>query len=307
MAWLFSKRCQQALRDEKIKVSIPVPVRIRIWKSFENYNEYSDEFDEQTGPHSTSTIEQLPYRIEAELGLRELFAFPECGGTPKPSDLEGFVLRGNYPPILFDAIELFYNNLSKNKESFQGNFNSIMEENGLAWRMAGGKIFPVESIYMAEEIAARAYELLNEVSFQGALHEFEKARVGLTNCDYEGAIQNANLAVESTIKEILGVKKAKPGKLFKDLATSGLIPEYYTGFLKAFEENILRCVAIIRNEELGVGHGKGPSRDVIPRELAELAVNLSGVLMNYLIKQNLKSVNANSEVEEEIESQDLPF
>ena len=136
--------------------------------------------------------------------------------------------------------------------------------------------------------------------------EFGKARIDLTNSDYEGAIQNANLAVESTIKEILGVERARPGKLFKDLVESGIIPEYYTGFLKTFEENILRCVAVIRNEELGVGHGKGPSRVVVPQELAELAVNLSAVLMNYLIKQYLNRTGTNSEVEE-IDEEDLPF
>ena len=307
MASLFSKRCQQGLRDGKIKVSIPVAARVRIWKAFEDYSEHSEEFDEQAGPYSTSTIEQLPDRIEAELGLRQLLAFPKSDGDPQPSDLEGFVLRGTYPPYLFDAIELFYQNLSENMGPFQSCFNSIMDENGLAWRMSDGKIFPIDSIYIAEEIMRRADELLHEVKFQGALQEFEKARIDLTNSDYEGTIQNANLAVESTIKEILGVKRAKPGKLFQDLAASGLVPEYYTGFLKAFEGNILRCVAVIRNEELGVGHGKGPSRDVVPRELAELAVNLSGVLMNYLIKQYLNRTSANSEVEEEIEEEDLPF
>jgi hypothetical protein len=307
MAWLFSKRCQQAFRDGKLKVSIPLQARVRIWRALEDYNERFDEFDEQIGPYRTSTIGQLPERIEAELGLRKLLAFPESDGDPQPSDLEGFVLRGSYPPYLFDAIELFYQNLNENREPFQSCYNSIMEENGLAWRMADGKIFPVESIYIAEEIVGRAYKLLHEVKFQGALQEFEKARVDLTNCDYEGAIQNANLAVESTIKEILGIEKAKPGKLFQDLTASGLIPEYYTGFLRAFKENILRCVAIIRNEELGVGHGKGPSRSVVPRELAELAVNLSGVLINYLIKQRLSRTSANAKGKDEIDAEDLPF
>jgi len=281
---------------------------VRIWKSLEDHNEHSDGYDEQIGAYHTSTIDRLPGRLESELGLRELLAFPEAGGTPQPSNLESFVLRGSYPPYLFDAIELFCQGLSEYSGTFQSCFNRIMEEHALAWRMADGKIFPIESVYIAEEIAARTYELLNEAKFQGALQEFDKARVDLTNGDYEGAIQNANLAVESTIKEILHIEKARPGKLFKDLAKSGLIPEYYTGFLNAFEENILRCVAIIRNEQLGVGHGKGSSKSVVPYELAELAVNLSGVLMNYLIKQYLKSTaNMPSNDMDEIDEEDLPF
>lgn len=307
MAWLFSKRCKQALYDKKIRVSIPLPVRARIWKALRDYDETWLESTESGWNYETSTLQQLPEQIEAELGITELLAFPEEGGDPTPSNMEGFVLRGNYPPYLFDAIELSYENLDKNKNQFQARFNDIMEESGLPWRMANGKVFPVDSSYIDEEIMRRAYELLDEMQFHGALEEFERARVDLSNGYSEGAIQNANLAVESTIKEILGVEKAKPGELFRRLIASGLIPEYYKGFLKAFEENILRCVAIIRNEELGVGHGKGPSRNVLPLALAELAVNLSGVLINFLIKQHLRNINTGVKVEGEISVEDLPF
>ena len=106
---------------------------------------------------------------------------------------------------------------------------------------------------------------------------------------------------------LLGVEKAKPGELFRKLIESGVIPEYYRGFLKAFEENILRCVAIMRNEELGVGHGRGPSRNVVPPDLAELAINLSGVLINFLVKQHLQRIGASTEEEGEIDDEEDPF
>jgi hypothetical protein len=308
MAWLFSKRYQQALRDKKLKVSIPVPVRVRIWKALQDYDEWFWESGPTGFNYETSTLQQLPERIEAELGLRELLAFPEDGGESKPSDLEGFVLRGNYPPYLFDAIELFYESIGEDKRNpFQHSFNQIMEENGLPWRMADGRIFPVDSAYIDEEIIRRSYELLHEAKFHGALQEFEKARTHLANSVYDDAIQNANLAMESVIKEILGVEKTRPGELFRRLIDSGLIPEYYRGFLKAFEENILRCVAIMRNEELGVGHGRGPSKNIIPHDLAELAINLSGSLMNFLVKQHLRKAGAGTKEERGIGDEDIPF
>lgn len=68
---------------------------------------------------------------------------------------------------------------------------------------------------------------------------------------------------------------------------SGLIPEYYAGFIKAFEENILMSVYKMRCEELGAGHGQGKKVNEIPKELAELAVHLSGVLIHFLIKRHL--------------------
>ncbi|MDI6736272.1 MAG: site-specific DNA-methyltransferase [bacterium] len=77
-------------------------------------------------------------------------------------------------------------------------------------------------------ITFKSQELLKEVKFEGALKEFEKARADLVNGDYSGAIQNSNLSVESVIKGILKVDKAKPGELYRALIDSKLIPEYYS-------------------------------------------------------------------------------
>ena len=288
MAWVFSKRCQQALKDGKIKVSIPRNVRIRLWRLLKKYNEVWDEITENGWwCYPTSRIDQLVEAIKSEHGLEHLIAYSgDQEGKLVHSGAEGFILRGNYPPYLMDALELFFEMLPQNEQIiFQREFNQIMEESNLPWRMAEGKIFPVDSNYIEEEISRRTYQLLREVEFAGALREFEKAREYLVNEDYGGAIQNANLAVESTIKCILNIQKAKPGQLFRQLIDSKLVPNYYDGFLKAFEENILRAVAIIRNEEPGAGHGKGKESKPIPRSLAELAINLSGVLIKYLVER----------------------
>lgn len=307
MAWLFSKRCKQALNKKKIKVSIPLAVRFRILKALQNHDNSYYETDDTGFNYQTSILIELPDKIKAEIGCKDLLAFPEiAGGAAVRSDLEAFILRGNYPPYLFDTLELFYESVSEeNKYSFQHSFNQIMEESDLPWRMADGKIFPVDSAYIEEEILRRSYSLLHAVKFEGALKEFEKARADFADSDYESAVQNAYLAVESTIKGILKIERAKPGELFRKLIDSGVIPEYYSGFLKAFEENILRCVAIIRNEELGVGHGQGLTVNIVPPALAELAVNLAGVLINFLIKRHLEQVEEGTEVQED--DQVIPF
>jgi len=223
MAWVFSKRCQQALKDKKIEVSIPRAARIRILHLLERFNEYYDIISDNGFVGSTTYLNELPKKIKAELGLPDLIAFPESGDGPaKPSNLQGFILRGNYPPYLFDAIELFCDLLEPAKGSnFQKAFNQILEESNLSWRMADGKIFPVDSSYIEEQITRIAYELLHEMKFQGALQEFEKARIDFVNGDYSGAIQNANLAVEGAIKGILIIQKAKPGELFRKIIDSG--------------------------------------------------------------------------------------
>jgi hypothetical protein len=307
MAWLFSKRCKQVLKEKKLKVSIPLPVRVRIWTLINNYNETCEETTDTGYNYQTTILEKLPGKIKAELGC-ELLAFPKEGGDAKPSNLEGFIFRGNYPPYLFDTLELFYESISQNTQNqFQHDLNIIMEENDLSWRMADGKIFPVDSGYIEEEIIRKSYSLLHEVKFQGALQEFEKARADFANNDLEGAIQNANLAIESVIKEILGLEKAKPGELFKKLIDSGIIPEYYNGFLGAFERNILRCVSIMRNEEPSIGHGRGPQARQIPPSLAELGIHLSAVIINFLIKHYLVSTGKESKKGEILYDEDVPI
>jgi len=297
MAWVFSKRCKESLKKKKIKVSIPRPVRQRVWLAMEYF---SDDFGEN--------FVVLSRKIKSEHGI-ELMAFPDDDAkNAKPSDLEGFILRGNYPPYFLDALELFYEEIYGDaKVDFQRAINEIMEEGNLPWRMSEGKIFPVDSHYIEEVVLRKSHELMKEAKFEGALHEFEKARTDLVCGDCHGAIQNANLAVESVIKGILDIKKAKPGELFRRLIDSQIVPEYYAGFLKAFEENILRCANIMRNEELGAGHGQGRQINEIPEELAELGVHLSGVLIHYLIKRHIANTPVKKEEQYEISDDDLPF
>jgi hypothetical protein len=291
MAWTFSKRCNDALAAKKINVSVPKASRNRIWMALRSFDDTYVITPEYGSPTYRSLLEDLHDGLKAELGLDYLVAYPEYGDSPaEASNLEGFILRGNYPPLLLDALEIFYEILSGDRDGdFQKSINTIMEEGGLEWRMADGKIFPVNSAYIEEEISKRAYRLLHQVGFRGALHEFEKARADLANGDNSGAIQNANLAVESTIKGILGIEKARPGQLFRSIIDAGIVPQYFRGFLESFEENILRSVAIIRNEELGAGHGQGAEPNIIPRTLAELAVNLSAVIIYFLIERHLES------------------
>lgn len=305
MAWLFSKRYEQGLRDGILKVSIPLSTRVRIWKALQNCDESWTETSNTGFNYNTSALEQLPENFKAEIGVEVLLSYPKDGDSPKPGDLNSFVLRGCHPPYLFDILELFYQNLPENSQQFQNSINEIMEEGRLLWRMANGKIIAIDPV--CEEITKTTYGLLSEANFSGALQELEKAKIDLTNGDYEGAITNANLAVESVCKQILGIGKARPGELYRSIIDSGIVPNYYEGFLKAFEENILRCVAIMRNQEPGAGHGRGASTTMPPFELAELAVNLSAVLINFLIKQHLKQLAITTEEGTTVEPEDLPF
>ena len=309
MSLIFSKRCKSGLKAGKIKVKIPIAVRNRIWMLLQEFSETWYETTETGWNYNVNSMEDVTYRLKSEHGFEELKTYTKDKERKIVSgDLESFLLRGTSPPLVFDVLELYYNTTPKDKKTvFQSKINDIFTESDLPWRMAEGEIFPVDSIYVEENILRQSQELLKNVKFYGVLEEFQKARTDLINGDYQGAIQNANLAVESTIKSILGIDKAKPGELFRKLIDSELIPEYYNGFLSAFEENILRCVAIMRNEEKGAGHGQGSEINIIPEELAELGVHLSGVLIHFLVKRHISTLAAPEKEEEPDTSDDLPF
>ena len=310
MTNIFSKRCKKLLDKKDLTVSIPFNTRRRILKTLYDCNEHYSETKATGWHYNSSTIEDMPHFFESELGIDMKSYHPNETGEIIKDDFDNFILRGTYPPYLFDVIELFYKNISDEKKLiYKSSINEIMKESDLPWRMIEGEIIPINSIYIDEVIIKKTYELIKEVKFLGALKEFKKAQTFLVNGDFEGAIHNANLAVESVIKEILQVKKERPGKLFKKLIESKLVPEYYEGFLKTFEENILRSVNIMRNEELGVGHGKGPSNNIIPFELAELAVNLSAVIINFLIGRFINSKSNTAEVNDNVDlsEEEIPF
>src|ERR1035437_2980736 len=119
MAWIFSKRCKPILKDGRLKVSIPTAVRYRIYKALEKFD-ISYEVNSDTGYNSwTSSLRELPDMLKSELGCVELRAYVDGKqGVLETTGIEGFILRGNYPPNVFDAIEQFYNDIG-DKDGFQ--------------------------------------------------------------------------------------------------------------------------------------------------------------------------------------------
>ncbi len=307
---VFSKRHPEAAKE----ASLSQAVRQRIWYAIGECDPYynPDGFNDWT-----LSWHALPDRLMKEHGWRELRSY-KSRIEWETVDIKDFILKG-IPRFVLDATELFHDLLLEDKArghrssadptQYQSKLNVIFEDANLPWRMLEGRIIRVDSKWLEEEIHSKAAELLSVQGFEGALAEFQQARSDLSSGDCKGAIHAANLALESTIKAILGVEQEKPGVLIRKLIDSGIVPDYHEGFLKAFEEHILRSVSAVRNFEKGVGHGQGTDVNQPPKSLAELAVNLTGVLVLYLLKRHLElhPVQAETEGEPEVEGDDIPF
>jgi hypothetical protein len=303
---VFSKRHPKAGRD----VSLSQAVRNRIWYLIEEFDPYYDPNSYYN--ESALAWNALPECLKKEHGWQELRAYKSKLEYEVLPNAKEFILRG-VPRFVLDACELFYDLLLEHQgpdpSKYQSELNVVFEDANLPWRMLEGRILRVDSKWLEEEIHAKTVELLKVRGFEGALAEFQQARSDLSIGDHKGAIHAANLALESSVKGILNLGQEKPGKLYRKLIDSGLVPEYYEGFLKAFEEHILRSVATARNFEKGVGHGQGTDVNEPPKSLAELAVNLSGVLILYLLKRHLEinPIQAEPEPQAEVVDDDIPF
>lgn len=308
---VFSKRHPKTARE----ASLDRAVRQRIWYVIEECDPY---YDPNHTSNWTLCWDELPDRLKKEHGWQELRAYKSQSEYEVLQNSQEFILRG-VPRFVLDACELFYDLLLEDKGRgfhssadpirYQSKLNVVFEDANLPWRMFEGRILRVDSKWLEEEIHAKAAELLSVRGFEGALGEFQQARSDVSSGDYKGAIHAANLALESTIKGILNIGQERPGRLYRRLIDSGLVPDYHEGFLKAFEEHILRSVAMARNFEKGVGHGQGTKVNEPPKSLAELAVNLSGVLILYLLKRHLEihPILAESEPQSEVTDDDIPF
>lgn len=306
---VFSKRHKEAGQE----VTLTQQVRQRIWFAFEDCDPH---YDQNGFNNWTLCYDALPDRLKKEHGWQELRAYKSQSEWETLRNTKEFILRG-VPRFVLDAIEIFFDLISNESRSsssspleYQGKMNAIFEDANMPWRLLEGRIIKVDSKWLEAEIHSKAAEFLSIRGFDGALAEFQQARSDLLSGNCKGAMHSANLALESTIKAILNIQQEKPGVLVRKLIDSGLVPEYHEGFLKAFEEHILRSVPTARNFEKGVGHGQGTDVNEPPKSLAELAINLSGVLILYLLKRHLEIHPIQEKalkVEPEINDDDIPF
>jgi len=287
---LFSRR-----HPRYPNLSLPIPLRVRIFyilqerAAFDNWGNYD--------------FAQAEYQYRKQLGLERIEAFAVDERKKRvPSDLEGVIKRG-YANEVLDIVEAFLLVLDETEqEPCTREINEALQEHGQPWRLLNRQFVKLDSDYLAGEVLSTARSLLDDAGFAGPLAEFEDALRYHSTGETSAAINTANKALESTIKVVLGVDRAKPGRLIRAVIESELVPQYYQDFLTSFED-ILRAVSVERNEP-GRAHGQGSARTIIDPSLAELCMHLAGTLIVFLIKRYREktSLDVGS-----MEVEDLPF
>lgn len=142
----FSVRKKQEIESKAIKFSIPKKVRREFLDLLNRYDELLHRTDETNWNYSISTQEAV---IE---DIRDYYvpkAFDSTGNYSETNDLEQFVMN-NQPYCVFDAIELF---VQYNRDNnFADAVNVLLENNGFAYRLLGGKIEFTQLHLQAKEV-----------------------------------------------------------------------------------------------------------------------------------------------------------
>lgn len=266
---------------------------------------YVTRHSDSTGwNYESDTLSDVGQELVQEHGWEALKCFDSASKEMKEAQIRDFIIGGPSHYIL-DSVELYSRQLGDSEYEFQHQINTVFWDAALPWRMADNVVFLIDSTYMAEVLEC-ASRLLTTSGFEGAFEEFQKARAHLESSDTKESVHHANLALESTMKALLKIDRAKPGELIRKMKDSGKIPAYYNEFLDNFEQ-ILRSVNVARNEEKGAGHGQGAKVAEVPAPLAELVLNLCGALIVYLVKQSAESEPPAAKSKAFEPEDDIPF
>ena len=303
---IFSKRHKIGIEKGMPSLSLTANTKRRILYAMNKAN-IRTGYTDLSGWHGESDlVSDLGQLLCEEHGWASLMVYSSTNKKMQKVKIREFV-ENAAPNYIFDAIELYSRELPPDSETtFQAEINKIFTDSRIPWRLSESIIFRIDSEYMAE-LLDNASKLLSTQGFDGAVQEFQKARAHIDSNEFKEVIHHANLALESTMKSILGIKQEKPGKLIRLLMDSGIIPSYYDDFLNNFEQ-ILRTVNIARNQEPGAGHGQGAEVASVAPHLAEMVLNFCGSLIVFLTKHHIDHSSASQkEAVPEISDDDIPF
>lgn len=192
--------------------------------------------------------------------------------------------------LVFDLVELLYDELSDSegngKSDFRTEINAVFSGNDISWMLTDGRMVKIDSKQFEQDMKQKAAERLNELKdaapvFQSSYNELVKAIRFLDKADFAEAVTNAAKSYESALKVLCNEENATAEKLTKKAVSSELLELPDSMRPEGFHSKVLMSLPFIRNRP-GAAHGAGVGSGEIPRNMANLAVNLACALDTYI-------------------------
>lgn len=282
----FSIRHERILGDKKHEITIDVNVRQKLLYFLEDYNEVFYERSRYNFDYYQSAFEKVYEDSKRAYGL-EVIEIIVDGNFVEVDVLDKYI-KGAKDECILDVIELFYEYVMEHaKPAFVKDLNQLLKINHLPLRFIEGELIRLDSEFVENEILFKTGELLKVGSFDKAYEDFNDARRRLSIGDYSGSIISSNNAMESFLKKLLNKKNDNQGSLKKELTKTGLIPEYFIGFIDVFE-GFLQSVFTIANKSSRHGQIELPeNRNMVDEPIAGFCLNLVGVLILFISERHI--------------------
>ena len=159
--------------------------------------------------------------------------------------------------------------------------NEIFRDDKIGYEIVSGRFIRKDSEFLQEQVIKQTISLLYTNDFKGPLVEFQKALDHYIRKEYKDTIQEANNSFESTMKSILTKRNIN----FKQDANADLLLDYLkgNGVIYSYTKPLFQGLPTIRNKQSG--HGQGIDPKEVNQSYAELALNLAGSFIVFLINR----------------------
>jgi len=301
----FSERYHELIQEENFIPDLPHKVKMKLIK---HLNTFDEPFLRQYGRYDG-------YSLNSSAKSEALEIYCEIQGWTL-DNLSGLYDEWLYKMEVhefFDIIEIWSHVLSPDEQlPFQKDFNIVMEEFDIPWRLFDGKLFKIDSQQFEHDLRNKALIEMEELSaivpeFRNSYLEFLEACDNLTNNDYEYAILNACKSFESVLKVVLNVNRGTADVLTKAYIESEFMNALPVDVKKTgFQEKVLMSLPYLRNNI--AGHGDGKESYTVPESLAKLSVNLASSLNTYIVEQYRAHIlKGKPEIQESEQEEEIPF
>jgi hypothetical protein len=188
---------------------------------------------------------------------------------------------------LLQTIELFIH-IKKNETQQEPNerlyktindINDLFKIDMIGYEIVNERFIRKDSEYLHEQVIKQTINLLYTNDFKGPLVEFQKALDHYIRKEYKDTIQEANNSFESTLKSVLtklkvDFKQDSTAEPLLDLLIKKQVMYTYT-------KPLFQGLPKLRNNQSG--HGQGIEPKEVNQSYAELALNLAGTFIVFLI------------------------
>lgn len=289
MGMIFSQRYRRALASGRIIVDLNEEFRRKLWSQMQAHD---DSVGVQRDPNdrwidNSSALAEAAAELIIEHGWDQL--------PPPPGKAELGVAYANQrhlvmtgeAPVVFDYVEVAFKWMEDaTKAGFKSKLNGLFDLLECPWRFTDGEFFKLDADFVGARLVDEAHSALATFNFDGAAHEFAKARQDAVSGEPKDAILYSAKSFESVLKVLTGLENANADSLIRALIGQGYLDDLPEAARASFGEQILKTLPSLRNRL--AGHGQGSTVVQVPPVYGELALQLAAAFHNFLLAKHLQ-------------------